>query len=72
MHGADGLRGQLRAARRYLPQFGIAAPCGFGRVPERPGRFLTQKGSDVPPDYLEIILRDHVAAVEQLHEVMKD
>jgi hypothetical protein len=72
IHGADGLRRQLQAARRYLPQFGIAAPCGFGRVSERPGRFLTEEGSDVPPDFLEIILRDHVAAVEQLHEVMKD
>jgi hypothetical protein len=72
MHGADGLRRQLQAARRYLPQFGIAAPCGFGRVPERPGRFLTEEGSEVPPDYLGIILRDHLAAVEQLHELMKD
>ena len=39
MHPADGLRRQLQAARKYLPQFGIAAPCGFGRLPERPGRF---------------------------------
>ena len=42
MHGTGGLRRQLHAARRYVPQFGIAAPCGFGRVPERPGRFLTE------------------------------
>jgi len=72
MHGASGLRRQLQAARRYLPQFGVAAPCGFGRVPERPDRFLTKEGSEVPPDYLEIILRNHVAAVEQLRELMKD
>jgi hypothetical protein len=72
MHGADGLRRQLQSARKYLPQFGIAAPCGFGRVPERPGRFLTEQGSEVPPDYLGIILKDHLAAAELLHEIMKD
>jgi hypothetical protein len=72
MHGADGLGRQLRSALKYLPQFGIAAPCGFGRVPERPGRFLTEQGSEVPPNYLEIILRDHFAAVELLREIMKD
>jgi hypothetical protein len=72
MHSGDGLRRQLRAARKYLPQFGIAAPCGFGRVPERPGRFLTEHGTKVPANYLEIILNDHLAAVEQLREAMKD
>ena len=71
MHGADGLRRQLRSAHKYLPQFGIAAPCGFGRVPERPGRFLTEQGSEVPLDYLGIILRDHLGAVQQLREIMK-
>lgn len=68
MHPAAGLRPQLRAARRYLPEFGLAAPCGFGRVPERPGRFLTEAGSDVPPDFLDIILRDHLEAVAALRE----
>ena len=56
LHGASGLRGQLRAARKYLPQFGLAAPCGFGRAPERPGRLLTEEGSAAPPDYLRIIV----------------
>jgi hypothetical protein len=72
MHAVGGLRSQLRSARRYLPRFGIAAPCGFGRVPEKPGRLLTEQGSGVPPDYLEIILRDHLDAVQQLREVMND
>jgi len=72
MHDADGLPRQLRTARKYLPQFGLAAPCGFGRVPERPGRFLTEQGSEVPPDYLGIILSDHHAAVEQLREIMEE
>jgi len=72
MHAAGGLRRQLAGARKYLSEFGIAAPCGFGRVPERPGRFLTEEGSEVPPDYLGIILRDHLAAVEALHQILKD
>ena|SRR6516165_4710578 len=60
-----------RSNRKYLPQFEIAAPCGFGRVPERPGRFLTEEGSEVPTDYLGIILRDHVNAVGLLREIMR-
>jgi len=70
MHGVAGLRGQLRSARQYLPQFGLAAPCGFGRAPERPGRLLTEEGAAVPPDYLRIIVEDHLAAVELLLEVV--
>jgi hypothetical protein len=72
MHAPGRLRGQLATARKYLPQFGIAAPCGFGRVPERPGRFLTEEGSELPSDHLGIILRDHLAAVEALHEVLRE
>jgi hypothetical protein len=68
MHPAAGLRAQLRAARRHLPDFGLAAPCGLGRVPERPGRFLSETGSEVPPDFLEIILRDHLDAMAALRE----
>jgi hypothetical protein len=70
MHDAGGLRRQLRAARRWLPEFGLAAPCGFGRVPERPGRFLTEMGSEVPPDFLQIILKDHLDAVAVLCEAV--
>lgn len=69
MHGAAGLSGQVETARRFLPDFGLAAPCGFGRAPERPGRLLTETGSAVPPDYLDIILRNHLGAAALLHEV---
>jgi hypothetical protein len=69
MHGASGLRSQLNLARKYLPQFGLAAPCGFGRAPERPGRLLTEAGLAAPPDYLRIILQDHLRAAELLREV---
>ena len=68
MHDADGLRRQLQTARRHLAEFGLAAPCGFGRAPERPGRLLTAEGSPPPKDILDIIVRDHLKAVELLHE----
>jgi hypothetical protein len=70
MHDAAGLRAQLATARRHLADFGLAAPCGFGRVPERPGRFLSEEGAVVPADFLDIILRDHLDAVRVLREVL--
>ena len=68
MHDADGLRRQLQTARRHLAEFGLAAPCGFGRAPERPGRLLTAEGSAPPPDILDVIVGDHLNAVELLHQ----
>jgi hypothetical protein len=44
------------------------APCGFGRAPERRGRLLTSEGGVPPTDILDIIVRDHLNAVELLHE----
>jgi len=67
---AASLTEQIQTARKYLPDFGIAAPCGFGRAPARPGRLLTDKGSEAPPNYLDAILNDHMAGVDILHEVM--
>ncbi|MEQ8698713.1 MAG: hypothetical protein RLT05_19425 [Bauldia litoralis] len=69
LHGAAGLRGQIGTVKKYLPKFGLAAPCGFGRVPVRPGRQLTDEGDVVPPDFMRIILEDHKKAVDVLHEV---
>ncbi|HTT80802.1 MAG TPA: hypothetical protein VMF86_14095 [Stellaceae bacterium] len=69
MHDADGLRRQLATVRRHLAGFGLAAPCGFGRAPERPGRLLSAEGDRPPPDIIDTIVRDHLRAVEFLHEV---
>src|SRR5690606_25066665 len=33
MHDDDGLRAQIDICRKYLPNLGLAAPCGFGRAP---------------------------------------
>jgi len=62
---------QILTARKYLTGFGIAAPCGFGRAPARPGRLLTDEGSDAPPNYIDSIIRDHIAGVGILEEVMR-
>jgi hypothetical protein len=68
MHDADGLRAQIRAARRHVGNLGLGAPCGFGRAPERPGRLLTAEGDKPPPGIIDIIVADHLKAVELLHE----
>ncbi|MGE3245205.1 MAG: hypothetical protein AB7F96_18780 [Beijerinckiaceae bacterium] len=70
MHGADGMRAQLLALKKYLPDFGLAAPCGFGRVPEKPGRLLTDQGDKPPPDYIQVILDDHRKALEVLASIL--
>jgi hypothetical protein len=33
IHNMDGFKKRLALARRYLPEFGLAAYCGFGRLP---------------------------------------
>ena len=60
---------QLDAVRKYLPEFGLAAPCGWGRAPERPGRLLSEKAGKIA-NPVEIIVRDHKAAVDALREVV--
>ena len=42
MHDGDGLKAQIDAVRAHISDFGLAAPCGFGRAPERPGELLYQ------------------------------
>jgi hypothetical protein len=49
IHSMATLEQRLDAARRFLPDFGLAAYCGFGRT---------------PPEQLAGILDDHLAAVE--------
>ena len=70
LHGKAGMRAQLEAVKRYIPDFGLGAPCGFGRAPERPGRLLTDEGDAPPPDIIRVILDDHKKALEILHDVL--
>ena len=49
IHHMDSFAQRLQVARRFLPEFGVAAYCGFGRS---------------PASELQNILRDHVKAAE--------
>ena len=49
IHNMATLKDRVAAARQFLPEFGLAAYCGFGRTPP----------SDMPK-----VLQDHVDAVE--------
>ncbi len=64
LHGPGGIAGQLATVAKYLPEFGLAAPCGFGRAPERPGRLLTDEGIGPPPEIVRTIIDDHLAALK--------
>lgn len=68
MDDTNGFRRQLQTARRYLADFGLAAPCGFGRAPERLGRLLTAEDNQSPHNIIDIILSVLLGAVEPLHE----
>ena len=63
MHGAGGLAQQLAVARKFLPSFGLAAPCGFGRANERPGKLLAAGGKS---DLVGEIIEEHRAALALL------
>lgn len=49
VHNMSRLRDRLAVARRYLPDFGLAAPCGFGRT---------------PPDQMPQAIEDHLEALK--------
>ncbi len=66
LHGAAGLAGQLAAVDKVLKDYGLAAPCGFGRAPERPGRLLADEGIGPPPEIVRTIIDDHLAAAKLL------
>jgi hypothetical protein len=69
LHGAGGLRAQVETMKKYLSDFGLGAPCGFGRAPDRPGRLITDDGSKAA-DPIAIILADHKKAVGVLKDVL--
>jgi hypothetical protein len=71
IHDESGMRAQLRTMRKYLPDFGIAAPCGFGRAPERPGKMLGSEGNSPADAVVRKIIADHTRAVDVLREVMR-
>jgi hypothetical protein len=49
IHSMPTLKARIEVARKYLPRFGLAAYCGFGRT---------------PPEQLPQLLADHLQAVK--------
>ncbi len=72
MHGLGGLESQMECIKKYLPEFGLAAPCGFGRAPERPGKLLRNKDTNSARDYVAEIVANHIKAVEVLQNMMEN
>jgi hypothetical protein len=69
LHGVAGPRKQLETMKKYLSDFGVSSPCGFGRAPDRPGRLLADDGGK-PRDPIAVIIEDHKKQVAMLKEVM--
>lgn len=66
LHDEGGMRKQMEAVKRHIPDFGIAAPCGFGRGP---GKMSSKQGLDNANAYMDSLMSDHIQAVKLLHEV---
>jgi hypothetical protein len=69
LHGPGGPRRQLETIRRFLPDFGVSSPCGFGRTADRPGRLLTDDGTK-PSNPIDIVIGDHKQQVALLKQVL--
>ena len=68
LHGAGGPRRQLETIRKFLPDFGVSSPCGFGRTADRPGRLLTDDGTK-PSNPIDVVIRDHKEQVALLTQL---
>ena len=65
LHGPQGMKGQIDTIRKYISDFGLSSPCGWGRVPMRPGRIATDSG-DTVANAVDVMVKDHLAALEFL------
>ncbi|MBT4673333.1 MAG: hypothetical protein HOB64_14530 [Rhodospirillaceae bacterium] len=67
LHEDGGMRRQMELIKTHIPDFGVAAPCGFGRGP---AKMSAQTGLATPNDYMDGLIADQIAAVELLREVL--
>ncbi|MBT3552912.1 MAG: hypothetical protein HOO19_11030 [Rhodospirillaceae bacterium] len=67
LHEDGGMRRQMELIKTHIPDFGVAAPCGFGRGP---AKMSAQTGLATPNDYMDGLIADQIAAVELLCEVL--
>ena len=66
LHEDGGMEKQMQLIKTHIPDFGVAAPCGFGRGP---AKMTAQTGLATPNDYMEGLIADQIKAVEMLREV---
>ena len=66
LHVDGGMEKQMQLIKTHIPDFGVAAPCGFGRGP---AKMTAQTGLATPNDYMEGLIADQIKAVEMLREV---
>jgi len=66
LHDAGGMRQQMEWISAHIKDFGIAAPCGFGRGP---GKMSSQSGLASANAYMDGLIADHKAALELLQQV---
>lgn len=66
LHPEGGMAAQMKWIAKHIPDFGIAAPCGFGRGP---GKMSSQSGLASANAYMDGIIADHQKAAELLDEV---
>lgn len=69
LHESGGPRRQIETIKKFLPDFGVSSPCGFGRTADRPGRLLTDDGTK-PSNPIDIVIDDHKEQVALLKQVM--
>lgn len=66
LHDEGGMQKQMEWIGRHIPDFGIAAPCGFGRGP---GKMSSQSGLATANAYMDGIIADHQKALTLLDGV---
>ncbi len=66
LHDEGGMQAQMEMVKQHIPDFGIAAPCGFGRGP---GKMSSQDGLSTANAYMDGLIAQHKKAVELLHDV---
>ncbi len=71
LHGPRGLSDQLNMMKKYLRDFGIGSPCGFGRAADRSTDHLITEDGSKAANPIEVILNDHRNAVAMLADVLK-
>ena len=60
------MRKQMETVKQYFPDFGIAAPCGFGRGA---GKMSTQSDLPTANAYMDGLIDQHIQAINLLQEI---